>query len=165
MERADPERPTAGRSGSDRLVPLVGAALLLLMTVGGVLAVGGGLISEVEDPNIRLVRVEEPGQALAPDPSSELALLRGERDALGPRLAGGLKLKPRSDGSFVITGDPDLLDAARLANGDLLLESDGAPLGPDGERTVAAQLASLDTLEVTIERDGQDRRLTLLLRD
>jgi hypothetical protein len=158
----------SSRSGSDQLLAVVGAGLLAMLAAG--LLLGGNLDADVAADAPALVRVDPPGARSLVPPEGTPASHMGRGGFLGPKLARGLRLRPRpatkGGAGLIIVGAEDgtLLEAAGLKLGDVLTESDGAPLGTDGLSILAGQFASLDTLEVMIERDGRQRRLTLLLR-
>lgn len=145
-----------GRRAAAILLPLAGAA--------GLLWLGFGPEPEARRPDAIVVLPGGGQGSAAPAPGTAAA---SGVETPGRRFASLLTLQPWREGDrligYVITAETpaDALAATGLRQGDILLDLDGRPLGPDRVAALADELAGADSLELTFERQGQLRKRTV----
>jgi hypothetical protein len=152
--------PPAGSAAASSALPA--GALLLLAGLAAVLLMPGP--SDLPDASLRgPVVIGDPGADPAVERARALALARG-LDPLGQRLLQTLTLRPAASGPGLVivdSSDAAMLDDAGLRVGDRLLESDQEVIGAADATLLARQFATMDAVEITLERDNRLRRMTL----
>jgi S1-C subfamily serine protease len=154
---------------SDRSVAaisvLAGCILVALLLVFGI---GGQSFSPTGTP-VTISDVPPNPAVSAAGSSSLIGSPAAGIGVTGRAVGQGLSLTPRlNDGyntGFQVgdASDAAVLGATRLRAGDVLLEVDGQPLDGERARNLAAELSTLDRVEIRFERNGLVRSRTIEL--
>lgn len=152
--------PSTGSAASGAALA-IGGLLLLAGLTAFLLTPGTSDLPQVGPAGP--VAIASPGAEPTQDYARALAQARG-LDPLGPKLFSSLNLRPPTNGpGLVIVGSSDhaLLEKAGLKVGDRLLESDKHPIGASDPPLLQQQFATLDAVEITLERDNRLRQMTV----
>lgn len=114
---------------------------------------------------------DRPASTSTPSTATQGSLPTGapSRSAAGPaaidpqQLLAQAGLRPRSEGGYTVIprGDGALLRQAGLQSGDVLLSVNGQSLTPERLGELSEELKGQSQVEITFERDGQSRAITL----